>query len=351
MASRIHPLTRLTSQALENLRIQTEATIRASSENSQVNILRLVVRDFKRPNRRSNLWGGPIDLILESSDAVNVTTPLWIKVSNHPHSGFFDELRRLYELSLQRNLAGLIPRPYAYDEDSALLITELVPGLCPLNSFLANAALGNVERIVSLAKDTGHWLANFHSLDWDVDGPTIEEWTAPLIDRMIESRLYSREIVNRLVKSEEFKRSRHIRLPITCLHKDFTLRNVLCTDNGLDVIDWDALGHPGTPDKDPPWNDIGACLVNVESQIRYFPLVRNSSLRLFGQAMLDSYEKSCTHAIGPRRLTSLLVRLRYDMELIGVPPLSRAYTGMRGAAFRRLFRRRLCREIVALASA
>jgi len=324
--------------------------MRATAGNSQVKVVKLVVLEFKRQNRRSNRAGGPIDLILENSEAGDLPTRLWIKVSNHPHSGFFDELRRLYELSLQRNLVGLIPRPYAYDEDSALLITELVPGKCPLNSFLASAAVGNVRRIVSLAKDTGLWLANFHSLDWNIDGPSIEEWTAPLFDRMIESKLYSEEIVNSLVTSEEFARARQVRLPITCLHKDFTLRNVLCTDNGLDVIDWDALGHPGTPDKDTPWNDIGACLVNVESQVRYFPLVRYSSLRLFEQAMLDSYEKSCPNLIGPRRLTSLLVRLRYDMEMIGVPRLSQAYTGMRGEGFRRLFRWRLCREIVALAS-
>jgi len=342
-------ITRLDERSLEKLRVQIEKIIRASGDNKRTRVIRLVVADFKRPSSRSYRAGGPIELVLANADRFDAPKRLWVKVANHPESGFFDELRRLYELSVQRNLAGLIPRPYAYDADTALLVTELVPGTCPLNSFLASAVVGNTERIIALAKNTGQWLAKFHSLDWDDNGPLFEEWTASLFDKMIKSRIYSKDIVDRLVTSREFTRARHIRLPVARMHKDFTLRNFLCTDNGLKVIDWDAIGHPAAPDIDTPWNDIGACLINVESQIRYFPLVRNGSLRLFEKTMLDSYEKVCPTMIGPRHLTSLLMRLRYDIELVG-PSLSRAYTGMRGAAFRRLFRQRLCREIGKLAS-
>ena len=118
-----------------------------------------------------------------------------------------------------------------------------------------------------------------------------------------------------------------VQLSLTIPHNDFSLRNILNTKNrNFKIIDWDAMIHESFPDKAPAWHDVTCLFINIQSLIRFYPLINKKNINRMSWSFIYGYSKN-NHSYNNDDLNKFLwcFSFAYYLGLIGDRPLPKIY--------------------------
>ena len=254
--------------------------------------------------------------------------PVWLKFVTKVQSRF-----EVHEAAWEQTRElGFFPRPYfklGSGEREGIIAMEQVQGAAMREAFLRRAALRSTGRLYELFGSLGSSLRTFHD-SWRPFGELrLGELTEQIYsDAGDESRLTPGE-ADRLSgvvrEAEQRAGGADLMLPTIRLHHDCTLRNVIVRPERLPcLVDLDSMRS----EPKPRWYDIAVFLVNLESQLRYSPLVAPREVATAWDRFWEAYAGAAL----PDDLTldnahALLLLMKADMYVRPKRPVPRVYRG------------------------
>lgn len=243
-----------------------------------------------------------------------------------------------------------LPQPYFCHRleggPETVVAMEHVTGM-RLRTAVATAALGRGRAtLVQSFRRLGGQLRSFHDA---LALPT----TRPLADSMdrlrqaIEGTQFF-TAAERATLREHSERAADIvgrdrQLRMTETHGDLAVRNVIRRPDGtLTLIDCDSLQRR----LDSGWCDVAHLLINIESLIRYSPLIRSRLLGQLGRGVCAGYRgESYPDGLTQDQVNALLYLLRIEraLGLQGRRPLFAKLSNLSGRRYLRRFKADLVR--------
>jgi len=333
-------------EAIRAVVLKNLAAIGFSSEYQTIEVN---IAEPKRQNSTSTRIGGPVTVRGTDRSGRGNRVSLWAKKVDEPARAF-DSIKTLYSLLEKQGIHQPVPRPLFYDPTIGLLFMERIRGRCLLPAIAAACIWssdrlfdGYRERLVAI----GRWMGSWHSAASVGKSTTLTsmvpaiEGTLGGSDFAVEERNQLREHLRRLAGSA----IAHAEWPLVTPHNDITLRNVFVDDESFHVIDWDAMVHPAFPRQTIVWWDLITLLMNIESLMRFHPLISREKLRQLCSALWRGYMGGRSGAqIGLDEFRSSIMFVVVLLYYCGVGsdrPLHRIYQHHLGWRYSRAVRRRL----------
>jgi hypothetical protein len=130
-------------------------------------------------------------------------------------------------------------------------------------------------------------------------------------------------------------------LPLIKIHHDWILRNILISDKcSFHVIDLDSMRAPNNT----RWCDVSYFLINLESQLKYWPIIDRRSIGDLWQSFWEGYlENGLPDGLSRQQIRSLIYLTKVEY-LFGatIRPLFQLYGDFLG----RLYLRNLKKSIM-----
>ena len=216
---------------------------------------------------------------------------LWLK-SQEGLNRVFPLLSAYYELLG----AGVIPKPiFAWGSQSgpaSILVMSRVNGKCIRDILLKRTLFRRAGSLAPIFVSNGNKMRRFHDAfpaSGQVPTSSIFENTAELLrsTRHLDSAEKSKILLH-LGRHQNTLSSVNT-LPLFKLHHDWVLRNILVDEDGTDVIiDFESMQYPDNL----RWYDVGCFLMNVESQLKWSPLVNIGTLRQIWRSFWHGYTEA-----------------------------------------------------------
>ena len=196
---------------------------------------------------------------------------MWLKFRPQLHT-----LLPILDACHERLNGQVFPRAYfawcAQDGSSAALATAYVRGTTLRNRLLTLATFRRTSRLLPILRSSGTKMRRFH--DAFVSTESID--IGPLIDStadLVRKTTYFSAAEKASVRShlDRYAHFLTIRtLPAVQVHNDWILRNIMVTADGTDyVVDCDSMRTR----TDLRWLDVVYFLLNMDSQLKWHPLV------------------------------------------------------------------------------
>ena len=196
---------------------------------------------------------------------------MWLKFRPQLHI-----LLPILDACHERLNGQVFPRAYfawcAQDGNSAALATAYVRGTTLRNRLLTLATLRQTSRLLPILRSSGTKMRRFH----DAFGSTESIDIGPLIDNtadLVRQTTYFSAAEKASVRShlDRYAHFLTVRtLPAVQVHNDWILRNIMVTADGTDyVVDCDSMRTR----TDLRWLDVVYFLLNMDSQLKWHPLV------------------------------------------------------------------------------
>jgi hypothetical protein len=242
----------------------------------------------------------------------------------------------------------VFPRAYfawcAQDENNAALATAYVQGTTLRSRLLMLAAFRQTSRLLPIFRSSGAKMRRFH----DAFGSTDSIGVAPLIDsttELVQQTTYFSAAEKASVRAhlDRYAHFLAVRtLPTVQVHNDWILRNIMVTADGTDyVVDCDSM-RSGT---DLRWFDMAYFLLNMDSQLKWHPLVTAERLVELSREFWYGYaDEHLPDSLTREQVIAILYILRLRCLLGGTtrPP----YFQVMGGSFDRRVLRRLEESVV-----
>lgn len=306
-------------------------------------VLSVSAGTVKEQNWYSSRLGGPI-LIRYIDNKEIQTKTIWAKAVELPRESY-QALNRAFVEAASCGIAGPIPKPYFYDEDSKRLFMEMRTGTNLLSLTLRYSFKANMfpnENLRKLFYEIGNWLQKFHAtvntgetinLTVVVNGMIRELSSSSEFDHREKEVLTNnlREISNRKISHQEF--------PLIRPHNDFTLRNLFAQKNGgFYIIDWDAMVHPQFSRKTLCWWDLTTLIINLQSMLRIRPVIGHDRIGKLCDGILEGYfhENDMTRSTSPKEFLQCMYyvyTLRFWLGIESDRPLSKIYSKRMGTRY------------------
>ena len=205
------------------------------------------------------------------ADGSTKSLQMWLKFRPQLHT-----LLPILDAYNERLNGQVFPRAYfawcAQDENTSVLATAYVQGLTLRSRLLMLAALRQTSRLLPIFRSSGTKMRRFH----DAFGSAESIEIAPLIDNtadLVRETTFFSAAEKASVRSH-LDRYAHVlavrTLPTVLVHNDWILRNILVTADGTDyVVDCDSMRARA----DLRWLDMAYFLLNMDSQLKWHPLV------------------------------------------------------------------------------
>lgn len=307
------------------------------------------VAKLKRQNSTSSRIGGVISVQGTDGTGLRNRVNLWAKKVEEPARAF-DAINTLYGLLEKKGLHQPVPKPFFHDPGMGLLFMERIPGRCLLSAIAAGCVWSG-DRLFDRYREAlvaiGRWMASWHSVA-SVGKSTTLGSMLPAIEGALDGPHFSVEERNRL--REHLRRLAgsaiaHAEWPLVTPHNDITLRNLFIDEDRFHIIDWDAMVHPRFPRQAIVWWDLITLLMNIESLMRFRPLISREKLRDLCSCLWRGYMDARSGAqVGLeefRKSIMFVVVLRYYCGLGADRPLYRIYRRNLGWRYSNAVRRRL----------
>ena len=238
---------------------------------------------------------------------------MWLKFRPQLHT-----LLPVLDAYHERLNGQVFPRAYfawcAQDKHTAVLATAYVRGATLRNKLLTLAPLRQTGRLLPIFHSTGAKMRRFH--DAFVSSESIE--VAPLLEStgvLLRETPYFSASEKASVRSHLDRYAEALdlpRLPAIQVHNDWILRNILVAADGVDyVVDFDSMRARA----DLRWLDVAYLLLNIESQIKWFPLLTAGMLAELSREFWRGYagDTGLPDDLSPEQLVAILyvLRLRY----------------------------------------
>jgi len=272
---------------------------------------------------------------------------IWLKFRDD-FDGAFDIHRRIY------GAAGydpkFLPRPYFLHRLEApplsVVAMEYVPGE-RLRKAVITAALGRKRhQLVETFGRLGVQLRSFHDALATPATRTIADRMEQMERAIGDSHYFAAAERQALLRHAAYAADligREAGLRVTQTHGDLAVRNVIRRPDGtLTLIDCDSLHRR----QDSGWCDVAHLLINIESLIRYSPLIRSRLLAGISRAVCAGYRgASYPDGLSPEQVHALIYLLKIEraLGLHGRRPLFAKLATASGRRYLRRFKADLVR--------
>jgi len=243
---------------------------------------------------------------------------LWLK--------FRPSLDALYPLLLEyeRRLdCRVFPRPYfawrSPDARLAIVATEFVGGRLLRDRFRQWAFSRQTARLEPIFRSNGEKMRAFHDASPPLTPIAVDAVVGAIIERAGDSRHLAPAEWEAIRTHIERCRSGLGRaaLPAVRTHNDWVLRNIMIASDGADyVIDTDDM--QAAPHW--RWHDVGLFLLDIETQLKWFPLTTPRMLSRLCRAFWQGYvgERGLPDGLIPTQLPAILYLVRLQWLVEGV---------------------------------
>jgi hypothetical protein len=264
---------------------------------------------------------------------------LWLK--------FGPGLDRLFPTldAYDRQFGGQVfPRPYfawhSPDSDSGMLATAFIEGKLLRDEFLRLALRRQTARLEPILHTNGAKMRQFHDAFAPTERISVADFTVELTELLRTTPHFTDAERQRVMAHL----TRHAAaLPVAALpairtHNDWVLRNIILTPDGTDyVIDnQDLHCRPNWR-----WSDVALFLLNLEVQLKWFPLTTRRMMSRLWHAFWTGYigERGIPDGLGIEHVPAVLYITRLQWLIHGV--IRQPYLDIMGRRFNSHFRQRL----------
>jgi hypothetical protein len=269
-------------------------------------------------------------------DGSTRSLPMWLKFRPQLHT-----LLPILDAYHERLNGQVFPKAYfawcAQNDDTALLATAYIRGFTLRSRLLMLAALRQTGRLLPIFRSNGTKMRRFH--DAFPSGESVE--IAPLVSGtadLLHETAYLSASEKESVRShlERYARVLAVRtLPTVQVHNDWILRNIMVAADGVDyVVDCDSMRARSNL----RWLDLAHFLLNVDSQLKWYPLVKSEMLADLTREFRRGYAgEQLPDALSAEQVTAILYILRLRC-LLGGTTRPAHFEAMSGPVDRRVLR-------------
>jgi hypothetical protein len=320
-----------------------ESNLNKIDQVREKKVLSISVDKVKAQNSFSSRLGGAI-LIRYSDNKEIRTKTIWTKAVELPRESH-QALERAFAGAASRGIAGPIPKPYFYDEDSKRIFMDMRTGINLLGLTLRYSFKANIfpnENLRKLFYQIGHWLQKYHATAKTEETINLRVVVNGVIRELSSSSEFGhreKEVLSNTLKEISNRKISEQEIPLVSPHNDFTLRNLFVQKNGgFYIIDWDAMVHPKFSRKTLCWWDLTTLIINLQSMLRFSPVIGRDRIGNLCDAILDGYfhGNDMTKSASPKEFLQsvyYVYTLRYWLGIESDRPLSKIYSKRMGRRY------------------
>jgi hypothetical protein len=321
----LEPLKRVLADNKRNIFDDTESDLR---------IIRL---SLSRPLHRREDRYHQILNVTYASDSGRFQKKLWLKF-RQDFEALFKIHTTVYE-KLGKN-QQFLPKPYFYTKwnQTSVIGMELINGASLRNMVLRKVMSRRTGVLEETFFKIGRGMRVFHDSS-AASGTQLVAELAATAHRVTAATEYltddERKTIIQHVQIAERDADPQTELPLIKIHNDWVLRNILIRDSSsFYVVDLDSMRAPNNS----RWYDVSYFLINVESQLKYWPIINKKSMADLWQSFWLGYlEKGSPDALSSHQIRSLiyLIKVRYLFGATIRPPLFKIYNNCLGPVYLR----------------
>jgi len=261
--------------------------------NTRILNLRISRQKFKRLHT-SNRQGFKITVTINPKHP-SVKPTFWFKQVDNPRE-LYNSLTFVHSALKRDGIHSPVPEPFLFDENAGGMLMSFKKGLNLLHLtlvFCLPLTAGVVSKLGQYYYQIGNWLQRFH----DAMGTGRLVTTRSILEE-VQYKLSNYELISDAERYALMDQTRSLfrdSIATTTFetvrpHNDVTLRNILVKRN-LDfvLIDWDNMVNPGFPQESWCWSDLSCLLNNMQSLLRFHPLVSKTKISYLCQSLLEGY--------------------------------------------------------------
>lgn len=194
-----------------------------------------------------------------------------------------------------------------------VIAMEYIQGVSLRKLLYGNMVKGKVATLTDLFYQNGRKMRMFHDAQTAKGTKTVRELLEALKGRLETTPYFADGTKSRIaqhLKEIENKIDTSLALSLIQVHHDWSLRNIIVeADQKLKLIDLDAFNRS----IDWRWNDFVYFLINMESQIKYWPFLRRRQIaRLWEHFYAGYFETGPCEPVKPKLLNKLIYLIKLD---------------------------------------
>lgn len=303
--------------------------------NTQILNIRISRQEFKRPHTSKRL-GLKITLSLNLKDP-GIKPTFWFKQVDNPKE-LYKNMTFVHSALKEKGIDNPVPKAFLFDENAGGILMSFKKGLnlFPLTlAFCWPFTAPLVRNLPHYYFRIGNWLHRYHNAM-----PTgrlvttrslLEELHCTVSDYRLISNAERHILIDQIRSLCRDSIARTVFKTVRP-HNDVTLRNILVKPN-LDfvLIDWDNMVNPGFPSETWCWSDLTCLLNNIQSVLRFHPLVSKRKIKSLCQSLLHGYfnKNAAVSEITIQEFVDKLYYIQTLRNFLGIEtdrPLFKIYT-------------------------
>ncbi len=216
---------------------------------------------------------------------------IWVKVRDEDLAPLFHILSDIHETMPE--VWEFFPRPYFFHpigkDGHTLVGMQYFPGVTLRNMLLTRLGRHRQEELHPLFLKLGAKLRAFHDGSPKLGLKRIRHVAANVRNALSHTphlRQKRKKEFGALIDRAEAAAGPDTALPLTRIHNDFILRNILVGEDGsLHLVDLDSLRAPANS----RWYDVAYFLISLESQGKYAPVISEAYLGGVWRKFIEGY--------------------------------------------------------------
>ncbi|NIM98702.1 MAG: phosphotransferase [candidate division Zixibacteria bacterium] len=318
---------------LRNLVIENKRNIFAGADHDLTILQVSVSRPF---HRRGDRYHQILRIKYETQGGV-YTKRIWLKYRNDLARSYQIHRAVCKELEEEKRF---FPQPYFYGEShrngKSVVGMEFVTGASLRNMVIRNAVYKGREVLEEIFSEVGAALRTFHDSSKSSGLRLVGELADNARSVTERSKYLSkeeREEVIGWIGMAERRAGAEMQLPLIKIHHDWILRNILITDTGSPyIVDLDSMRAPDNS----RWYDVTCFLINLESQLKYRPLISRGKLANLWKSFWQGYaEELVPEGLSENQVMALIYLIKVEYLFGGTmrPPLFETYNKLLGRRY------------------
>lgn len=274
---------------------------------------------------------------------------IWLKFRN--------DFGKLYKIHTEiygklREDQKIFPRPYfyfygQYDGSNGCVIgMEFLKGTSLRSMLLTNVAYRRIESLKKLFLAIGTGMRTFHDSSKS-SGVRLVTELADNAHKVTEQTQYltdeERNKLIRNIRNAENQANPQTELPLIKIHNDWVLRNILVDNTGaFYVVDLDSMRAP----VNSRWYDLSYFFINLESQLKYWPIIDRISLLYLWKSFWQGYsQKGLPETLSENQIKAIIYLIKVEYLFGGTirAPLFEIYNKFLGPLYLRNLKKTIMR--------